>query len=140
VHGALPGHRTRAPAHGIAVTFAVRISTIGFPPITVRQPALMTSSVIRSGSAASAPGFEGQIAARVRDAHGTQLTRAPVHAGSRSTPSSAVTLSGIAQKHYGNANRWPIIFAANRHQLQDPDHIFPGKYFGFHNKAGTCSA
>ena len=51
------------------------------------------------------------------------------HAGHRSayTVVSGDTLSGIAQKYYGDASRWPIIFEANRHQLQDPDHIFPGQ-------------
>jgi nucleoid-associated protein YgaU len=37
------------------------------------------------------------------------------------------TLSGIAEKFYNNANRWPRIFEANRHQIQDPDRIFPGQ-------------
>ena len=37
------------------------------------------------------------------------------------------TLSHIAQRHYGNANRWPAIFEANRDKLSDPDKIFPGQ-------------
>ena len=37
------------------------------------------------------------------------------------------TLSHIAQRHYGNANRWPAIFEANRDKLSDPDRIFPGQ-------------
>jgi len=156
----------------------------GFPPITVRQPRpydLVDDPVRISGVGT---GFEGQIAARVRDGHGTELVRASVHAGGTGVwgnyraalevgvPSTAQgslevfevsakdgselhkvvvpitfgpalvspyhgfaqytvvggdTLSGIAQKYYGDANRWPIIFEANRHQLQDPDHIFPGQ-------------
>jgi nucleoid-associated protein YgaU len=156
----------------------------GFPPITVRQPSpydLVDDPVRICGVGT---GFEGQIAARVRDAHATQLAGASVPAGGMGiwgnydaalpvgVPSTAQgtvevfevsaedgselhkvvvpitfgsalvhpyhgfaqytvvggdTLSGIAQKYYGDANRWPIVFEANRHQLQDPDHIFPGQ-------------
>jgi nucleoid-associated protein YgaU len=51
----------------------------------------------------------------------------PYHGFAQYTVVSGDTLSGIANKYYGDANRWPIIFEANRHQLQDPDHIFPGQ-------------
>ena len=37
------------------------------------------------------------------------------------------TLSGIAEKYYGNASRWTIIFEANRNQIQDPNRIFAGQ-------------
>ena len=51
----------------------------------------------------------------------------PYHGFAQYTVVAGDTLSGIASKYYGDANRWPIIFEANRHQLQDPDHIFPGQ-------------
>ena len=156
----------------------------GFPPVSVRQPEpydIVDDPVKACGVGT---GFEGQFAARVRDSHGTQLVRVPVHAGGTGiwgnydvalpvgVPSTAQgtlevfevsaedgselnkvvvpitfgsallnpyhgfaqytvvggdTLSGIAQKYYNDATRWPVIFEANRHQLQDPDHIFPGQ-------------
>lgn len=37
------------------------------------------------------------------------------------------TLSGIAKKMYGNANRYPQIFEANKPMLSDPDKIYPGQ-------------
>ena len=37
------------------------------------------------------------------------------------------TLSHIAQRHYGDAARWPAIFEANRDKLSDPDRILPGQ-------------
>lgn len=40
---------------------------------------------------------------------------------------SGDTLSGIAQRFYGAASRWPAIFEANRDKLSDPDKIFPGQ-------------
>ena len=156
----------------------------GFAPVAVRQP--MPYDIVDDPVRACGvgTGFEGQIAARVRDGHGTQLAKVPVHAGGTgiwgnydvalevgvpSTPQGTLevfevsaedgsernkvvvpitfgpallspyhgfaqytvvagdTLSGIAEKYYQDATRWPIIFEANRHQLQDPDHIFPGQ-------------
>ncbi len=37
------------------------------------------------------------------------------------------TLSHIAKRYYGNANKWPKLFEANREVIQDPDKIFPGQ-------------
>ena len=156
----------------------------GFPPITVRQPKPydIVDDPVRIAGVGT--GFEGQIAARVRDGHGAQLTRVSVPAGGTGiwgnyraalevgVPSTAQgtlevfevsaqdgselhkvvvaitfgpalvnpyhgfaqytvaggdTLSGIAQKFYRDANLWPRIFEANRNQIQDPNHIFPGQ-------------
>lgn len=40
---------------------------------------------------------------------------------------SGDTLSGIAKKYYGNANRYMVIFEANKPMLSDPDKIYPGQ-------------
>ncbi len=37
------------------------------------------------------------------------------------------TLAGIARERYGDATKWPRIFEANRHQLNDPDQISVGQ-------------
>ncbi len=37
------------------------------------------------------------------------------------------TLSSIARQFYGDASRSRILFEANRHQVTDPDRIFPGQ-------------
>jgi nucleoid-associated protein YgaU len=37
------------------------------------------------------------------------------------------TLSKIAKQHYGDANRYAIIFEANEPMLEDPDEIYPGQ-------------
>lgn len=37
------------------------------------------------------------------------------------------TLSAIAKKFYGNANKYPVIFEANRPMLSHPDKIYPGQ-------------
>jgi hypothetical protein len=40
---------------------------------------------------------------------------------------SGDTLSGIAEQYYGDPDRYPRIFQANRHVLEDPDVIVPGQ-------------
>jgi len=37
------------------------------------------------------------------------------------------TLSKIAKQHYGDANKYPVIFNANREVIKDADLIFPGQ-------------
>jgi len=37
------------------------------------------------------------------------------------------TLSKIAKEHYGNANKYPTIFEANKPMLKDVDKIYPGQ-------------
>ena len=37
------------------------------------------------------------------------------------------TLSKIAQQYYGNANKYPVIFEANKPMLNHPDKIYPGQ-------------
>lgn len=37
------------------------------------------------------------------------------------------TLSHIAKRFYGNANKYPEIFEANREVIKDPDLIYPGQ-------------
>lgn len=40
---------------------------------------------------------------------------------------SGETLWQIAQQECGDGDRYPEIYAANRDQLQSPDHILPGQ-------------
>lgn len=37
------------------------------------------------------------------------------------------SLSKIAKEVYGNANKYPVIFEANKPMLKDPDLIYPGQ-------------
>ena len=45
----------------------------------------------------------------------------PVHA------QTGDTLSKIAKEMYGDANKYPVIFEANKPMLKDPDKIYPGQ-------------
>jgi len=51
----------------------------------------------------------------------------PYHGFAQHSVASGDTLSSIAARYYGDANKWPRIFEANRHQIQDPNHIFVGQ-------------
>jgi nucleoid-associated protein YgaU len=37
------------------------------------------------------------------------------------------SLSKIAKREYGDANKWRAIFEANRDKVNDPDRIYPGQ-------------
>lgn len=43
------------------------------------------------------------------------------------TIESGDSLSKIAKAFYGDANRWPDLFEANREVIEDPDKIYPGQ-------------
>ena len=43
------------------------------------------------------------------------------------TVKSGDTLSKIAKAHYGDPQKYPVIFEANRPMLKDPDEIYPGQ-------------
>ena len=40
---------------------------------------------------------------------------------------SGDSLSKIAKRQYGDAQKWPVIFEANRDTIKDPDLIHPGQ-------------
>ena len=37
------------------------------------------------------------------------------------------SLSKIAKREYGDANKWPTIYEANKELINDPDLIYPGQ-------------
>ncbi len=45
------------------------------------------------------------------------------------------TLSAIAKAQYGDANKYPVIFEANKPMLKDPDKIYPGQVLRIPPKA-----
>jgi nucleoid-associated protein YgaU len=55
------------------------------------------------------------------------------------TVKSGDTLSKIAKQYYGNANKYPTIFEANRPMLQNPDKIYPGQVLRIPAAAGPAT-
>jgi nucleoid-associated protein YgaU len=84
-------------------------------------------SAVQSGSASSAPAQPA--AAQPEGAGGGSASPGgQPHAARRTyTVAEGDTLSAIAQREYGAADRWKAIFEANRDQISDPDLIQPGQ-------------
>ena len=62
------------------------------------------------------------------DVQGGGSSTAPSGQGAQTyTVAKGDTLSKIAKEHYGNANKYPVIFEANKPMLKDPDEIYPGQ-------------
>jgi nucleoid-associated protein YgaU len=157
----------------------------GFPPISVRQPQPYDLVDLPVAVCGVGTGFEGVIAARLRDAGGATLVQVsisvggtgiwgnysatldpgavpatpqgtlevfessardgsdvnkvvvpitfgralvdPYHGFAQHTVVPGESLSSIAQHWYGAASTWPRIYEANRHQIVNPDLIFPGQ-------------
>jgi nucleoid-associated protein YgaU len=66
------------------------------------------------GSAAAPAQVEAEVAA-------------PAAESNFYTVQSGDTLGKIAQQHYGAANKYTVIFEANKPMLTDPDKIYPGQ-------------
>lgn len=89
--------------------------------------------VILNGKAASAEELEKAILA-AGNVRGVSKVEANVETDSDDymvsdfyEVKSGDTLSGIAKKVYGDANRYNEIFQANKPMLSDPDKIYPGQ-------------
>jgi nucleoid-associated protein YgaU len=57
----------------------------------------------------------------------TSPAQRPVEQVRTYTVVSGDSLSKIAKREYGDANKWHAIFEANRDKLKDPDRIYPGQ-------------
>lgn len=51
----------------------------------------------------------------------------PYHGFLQYTVVAGDTLSGIAQRFYGDGNQWPRIYEANRDRIGNPNLVFPGQ-------------
>lgn len=110
-------------------------------PSTVQRPA-STGTRPTAASEGSAP----LVGAAAQSARPVRPTPVPASAGpaaaavSVGQPATSTTtarrthtvapgdtLSKIAQQVYGRADRWPLIFDANRATISDPDRIYPGQ-------------
>ena len=72
-------------------------------------------SNVQSGSSSTAP----EKPAPIPEKSGVTTTTYTVVSGD--------SLSKIAKRKYGDAQKWPVIFEANRDTIKDPDLIHPGQ-------------
>ena len=68
-------------------------------------------SNVQGGSSSTAPRSRAEADVEVR----------------RYTVVSGDSLSKIAKREYGDAQKWRQIYEANREQIKDPDLIYPGQ-------------
>ena len=113
------------------------------PRQVVPQQAAARSAAV-TPTAGATPTAHASTAAPTTPANATSAQAAPAAAPSTVAPGAAAastqaaaqrtytvkagdSLSKIAQKVYGRADRWPQIFEANRATVRDPDLIHPGQ-------------
>ena len=65
--------------------------------------------------------------AETAEAVPAEAETAPVIQSTFYTVQSGDSLSRIAKEHYGDANKYMVIFEANQPMLSDPDKIYPGQ-------------
>lgn len=65
--------------------------------------------------------------ASVKEVHNLMAVTAPAPEAQYHDVVRGDTLSAIAKKYYGDANKYPRIFEANRPMLSHPDKIYPGQ-------------
>jgi nucleoid-associated protein YgaU len=103
------------PVQGIDLDFDANSSTVTVSG-TVPDQATREKIVVCCGNVASVEHVDDRL----------DVANAG-KAGDFYTVKSGDTLSAIAKRYYGDANRYSAIFEANRPMLGDPDKIYPGQ-------------
>ncbi|SFU35077.1 LysM peptidoglycan-binding domain-containing protein [Halomonas korlensis] len=78
----------------------------------------------RSRSDADDP--QAEYDAIVSDLRREQSLVTRVQGGTIYTVESGETLGNVARRYYGDARRWPTIYQANQHIIENPDRVVPG--------------
>lgn len=68
-----------------------------------------------------------QPTADFSDVQGGSSSTAPADQAQSYTVQSGDSLSKIAKRVYGDANKWHTIYEANRDKIKNPDLIHPGQ-------------
>lgn len=130
-HGATQDESKPAPATPPADAIRAELQGMGFdaPGLDIQ---VQGDTVTLSGAAPDAETREKMIlaAGNVAGVAGVQESLTVPTAGPEAKFYTVVkgdTLSAIAQRELGNANKYPVIFEANKPMLSDPNKIYPGQ-------------
>jgi nucleoid-associated protein YgaU len=103
------------PTDGLTVSFDAASSTVTVAG-TLPDQATKEKVLLCCGNVAGVAAVNDQL-----------LVSAPQPAAQWHTVVSGDNLSKIAKKFYGDANKYPVIFEANKPMLSHPDKIYPGQ-------------
>ena len=78
-------------------------------------------------SPASNPDFSDVRSGGSSTASAAPQPAGPIGSGATYVVVNGDSLSKIAQREYGDANRWRAIYEANKDVIKDPDLIYPGQ-------------
>ena len=120
-----------APAPPDAEAIRTELNALGLPANDV-QVQVEGDTVKISGKAVDAATREKMILAAGNVAGVAKVeeqiaTEAPAADPVFYTVKKGDTLSAIAKQHYGSANKYMMVFEANRPMLSHPDKIYPGQ-------------
>ena len=113
-----------------------QVDILGIPVKDLRSPSPIRSrrSAAWSARTATRRRSSSRSATRRASARSTISSRSRVAARRAATPAANMytvkkgdTLSAIAKAEYGDANKYPVIFEANKPMLKDPNKIYPGQ-------------
>jgi LysM repeat protein len=74
----------------------------------------------------------GSVQLATRSSGGSRAQSQP--SGALYTVKSGDTLGKIAQRHYGKASDWPVLYSLNRSTIANPDAIYPGQVIRVRNR------
>lgn len=124
----VPVHKI-APLRASALLEHVKSLGLPYNNLAVK---VSVDTVILEGEVAKQEDAE-KIALAVGNVEGVELVDSrlkvatPAPAATHHTVEAGDTLSKIALKVYGDLQKYPLIFEANRPMLSDPDKIYPGQ-------------
>ena len=132
------GHTAAAPDPDAANTAAAEsirdyINAQGLPGADLQLAFSGTEAIVTVGGLVANQEMREKIVVCCGNVHGVEGVQDEMQCSEESdecqyhTVVSGDNLSKIAKQFYGDANKYPLIFAANEPMLSHPDKIYPGQ-------------
>ncbi len=112
------------PVKDLKVAFADPVATVGG---MVGSNSDKEKIVLAVGNTPGVGRVDDQLTVEHRGAEGAGAAAAAEPPATMYTVKKGDTLSAIAKAHYGDGNKYHVIFEANKPMLKDPNKIYPGQ-------------